>query len=339
MMTTTKESRAGAVASSVGKTALVVRERLEPEMVDLLKKTLAKGATDDEFALFVHQCERTGLDPFAKQIYCLQRRTQDDEGKWINAMGTQVAIDGFRLVAQRTGKYRGQKAPEFFDKGGNGREVWLDSKVPPVAVKVGVLHADFDEPLYAIAMYDEYVQRKRDGTPTKQWREKPTIMLAKCAEAQALRKAFPHELSGLYTDDEIPQDVDEPATALPAQHTRPRMAGETMSARATESGDVELTFGTHKGKLLSSVPTSYLIAMFREPWKDTARKEMAASRLGVGFIGAVEGLLERRGVPADMTESIAKLFERKADGEVLEGDDAEAMRQWEMDHPPAVAAS
>jgi phage recombination protein Bet len=337
-MTTEKESRAAAVASSVGKTALVIRERLTPDMLELMKKTVAKGATDDEFALFAHQCERTGLDPFAKQIYCLKRRTKDEETQqWIDAMVTQVAIDGFRLVAQRTGKYRGQKPPIFFDPAGHGREVWLDPKNPPVAVKVGVLHADFDEPLYAIAMYEEYVQRKRDGTPTKQWKEKPTIMLAKCAEALALRKAFPQELSGLYTDDEIPEEHDdEPATPIAAAHTRSRIAGETMSARATEDGDVELTFGAHKGKLLSTLPTSYIIETFREPWKDSGRKETAAGRLGVGFITAVEAELAKRAVPADMTLSIAKLIERQAGGEVLSGDDAEWLRQWNDDHPAPV---
>jgi phage recombination protein Bet len=334
METAAKESRAAAVASSVGKTALVIHERLTPDMLELMKKTVAKGASDDEFALFAHQCERTGLDPFAKQIYCLKRRTKDEATQqWVDAMVTQVAIDGFRLVAQRSGKYRGQKPPIFFDPAGNGREVWLDPKKPPVAVKVGVLHADFDEPLYAIAMYDEYVQKKQNGEPTKQWKEKPTVMLAKCAEALALRKAFPQELSGLYTDDEIPSEtVDEAATPIAASGTRARLAGETMTARATEDGDIELTFGEHKGKKLSTLPTAYLLATFRDPWKDSGRKETAAGRLGMGFIAAVEALIQRRGIPEDMTVSIAKLLERRAGGEVMAGDDAEALRQWDMDH-------
>ncbi|HEY2851118.1 MAG TPA: phage recombination protein Bet [Gemmatimonadaceae bacterium] len=341
MDATNKESRASAVASSVGKTALVLRERLTPELVELLKKTVAKGASDDEFALFVHQCERTGLDPFAKQIYCLKRRTKDEETQqWIDAMVTQVGIDGFRLVAQRTGEYRGQKAPVFYDPAGNGREVWLDPKKPPVACKVGVLREGFDEPLYAIAMYDEYVQKKRDGNPNKQWKEKPTVMLAKCAEALALRKAFPHELSGLYTDDEIHDDVDdEPRAPIAASATRPRLAGETMTARATEDGSVELTFGEHKGRTLAVIPTSYLIATFREPWKDSGRKETAAGRLGVGFIKAVESELERRKVPLDMMASIAKLIERQAGGEVLAGEDAEWLRQWNDDHPAPVEST
>lgn len=330
----TTPSRVGQAAASIGKSALVLREHLTPEQVELIKKTVAKGASDNELALFVHQCERTGLDPFSRQIYCLKRRTMDEAtNQWVDSMVTQMAIDGFRLVAQRTGEYRGQTVPLFYDAAGNGREVWVDRKLPPVACKVGVLRNGFSEPLFAIALFEEYKQTKRDGGLVKMWREKPTIMLAKCAEAQALRKAFPQELSGLYTEDELHDDSDELPTPALASGTRPKLAGETMSARATEDGDVELTFGEHKGKVLSKVPTSYLLGTFRDPWQDTGRKETAAERLGTGFVAAVYAELDRRQVPSDCTPVIAKLLERGARGEVLEGDDAERVRQWNMDHP------
>ena len=331
----TNPNTAGQAAQSLGRTTIALRDKLTPEQVELLKRTVAKGASDDEFALFLHQCERTGLNPFARQIYCLGRRTRNDAGEWVVAMVTQVGIDGFRLIAERSNDYRGQTVPLFYDVAGNAREVWLDPKKPPVACKLGVLKAGFAEPLYVVALYDEYVQRKRDNQPNAMWAGKPTVMLAKCAEAMALRKAFPQELSGLYTEEEIPPDQpDEPSTPIPTARTHARLVDPAQSATVTTDGFVQLTFGDYKGKTLPDVPTSYLLQNFRDPWLTQSRKDSAAQRLGAGFVASVYGELTRRAVPADLSFAMAKLLERRADGEVLVDDDAERLRQWDADHQP-----
>lgn len=182
--------------------AIAIRNQsteLSREQVELLKDTIARGATDGELGMFIQVCNRLQLDPFARQIFLVKRW---DATARREVATPQVSIDGFRLVADRTGKYAGQTEPEWCGEDGKWVNVWL-SKKPPSAARVGVIRTDFERPLYAVALFDEYVQRKKDGEVTHMWATKGSLMISKCAEALALRKAFPAELSGVYTTDEM----------------------------------------------------------------------------------------------------------------------------------------
>lgn len=187
-------------------TALTTTEfSLSREQVQLLKATICKGASDNELALFLEVCKSKRLDPFSGQIHAVKRPEYDKASdRYVDRMTYQTGIDGFRLIADRTGERNGEDDPEWCGEDGLWVPIWLH-KDPPSAARVRVYRKNHDKPYTGIAQWDFYAQTKRDGTPNRMWARGGPHMLAKCAEALALRKAFPSELAGLYTSDEMGQ--------------------------------------------------------------------------------------------------------------------------------------
>lgn len=175
-------------------------------------QSLGMHGSPAELAILLHHCQRTGLDPWARQIHLITRGGRAT---------VQVSIDGMRLVADRvdrqTGGHHGYEETLWCSPDGEWRDVWLADEAP-AAAKVTIVRDGHRIPV--VAHMREYMPRARDGKPIGLWRTMPALMLAKCAEALALRRAYPQDLSGLYTSDEMAQSApngqpEPPATPVP----------------------------------------------------------------------------------------------------------------------------
>ena len=212
-------------------TAIELASTLTDEQVRLIKDTIIPGASDDELALFVNQANRTRLDPFAKQIYSIKRYSSVTHSQ---VYQVQISIDGARLVAQRSGEYAGQTPTYWCGADGIWVDVWLQD-VPPKAAKVGVYRNGFVEALTAVALWDQYAVKDKDGKLTTMWKKMGSLMLGKCAEMLALRRAFPMELSGLYSTEEMDQAGGEVAAAGDLKESRPIADGADVSTSSTSA--------------------------------------------------------------------------------------------------------
>jgi len=172
------------------------------EQIELIKKQIAPDSSDAELKLFLYQAQRTGLDPLARQIYFVSRNVKNPRtGSWEKKGTIQTSIDGFRVIAERSGDYAGQDEPEFEE--GNGYP-----KLCKVRVYKFAPNGQRYQAAVGVAYWSEYVQTSPNGEPKSMWAKMPHTMLSKTAEALALRKAFPQDLSGLYTDEEMNQAED-----------------------------------------------------------------------------------------------------------------------------------
>lgn len=225
---------------------LAVIEGFSQDKIDLVRRTVAQGATDDELALFLHQAARSGLDPLARQIHFSKYTSKNGQAR----MSIITGIDGYRLVADRTGQYAGSDDYKFDEGVDQFTHMQSGKKLPATAtVTVYKLVGGQPVPFTATAQWSAYCPPEgRDFM----WKKMPYLMLGKCAEALALRKAFPAELSGLYVREEMEQagvsaahnetvDADykevEPAPTKSATQPAPAATSTNDPARPKNGGD------------------------------------------------------------------------------------------------------
>lgn len=217
-----------------------------PEQVTALAHIGVDKASTGDLQVFFHVCQRTGLDPFARQIHMIGRQVSEmgADGQWhkVTKQTIQTGIDGFRLIGRRAADRAHHKvsisAPEWAHNDGTWRPVWSRAWGYPVAARV-TIHRD-GEPFTAVAMFDEYKQTKRGGDLTSMWEQRPAGQLAKCAEALGWRMAFPHDLAGMYADEEMAQaDSHHPAPAPPANRLADLTAETVTVEQVTEPEAVD----------------------------------------------------------------------------------------------------
>lgn len=215
---------------------LPTQRPLTRDEIDLIKDVSFKGASDLELKLFVAVCNQKQLNPLSHQIYAVKRY---DTQLGREVVTFQVGIDGFRLTAERSGKYRGIDGPYWCGPDGKWCDVWLDRLHPPAAAKVGVYKDGFAKPLFAVALFAEYAQLTKAGDLNAIWRRRPAGQIAKCAEALALRQSFPEELSGLYSTDELSGQQDNQPEASPVPASVPS-APASVSLPAPAPGAIPI---------------------------------------------------------------------------------------------------
>jgi phage recombination protein Bet len=200
-----------------------------PEQTQLISTTIAPGCSADELRLFAYACQRTGLDPFSKQIYAIRRSGR---------MTIQAGIDGLRAIAERTGELDGSST-EWCGDDGQWVDVWLSSK-PPAAAKTTIYRKGSQHPFTGVARFADY------NAGQGLWSKMPAAMIAKCSEALALRKAFPANLSGVYSTDEMQQADVEPVTVTAAPALPAASAGD---AKVFNAGKAAIAKATTMEKL------------------------------------------------------------------------------------------
>lgn len=155
--------------------------------IDTIKSVMGFNMSDVDLRVFLHVCRHTKLDPMCRQIFAIPRG-----GK----MTIQTSIDGFRLIADRTGCYAPGRPTEFH----YSADGFLVSATAYVKKFAGGMWHEIGEQ----ANFAEY------NGHNNFWKKMPTVMIAKVAEARALRRAFPADLSGIYTEDEMDQSKIAP---------------------------------------------------------------------------------------------------------------------------------
>lgn len=278
---------------------------LDDQKLELLKRTICSGATDDEFQLFVHACRRTGLDPFMRQIHAVKRW---DNRARRETMSIQTGIDGYRLIADRTGKYAGSDDYLFDDGLSQYAHLSASKGKPPATATVTVykLVGGQRVPFTATAAWDAYVPAEKQRF---MWAKMPYVMLGKCAEALALRKAFPAELSGVYTHEEMAQaGAERPSEGNVKERLRERAEG----LKAEKNGAAPI----------SNPQMKRLWAIARECVKDAGCDDVseASEQLVRGVLEAF-GLDSTSKIRRDQYDEIVeRIAQESADRQAMEAD-------------------
>lgn len=202
--------------------------------LSVITNAIAKGATVDELRYFMAVAKKAGLDPLTKQIHFVKRKSRNMDGSYTEIASIQTGIDGYRAIAERTNTLAGIDDATYDTE---------DQPHPNKAtVTVYRMVAGNRVAFTASARWSEYCQtRTYQGRtePMGLWSKMPYLMLAKCAEALALRKAFPNDLSGIYTNEEMQQADNQMPVAPTPTASKPLEAPQEPETAPQDDGEPE----------------------------------------------------------------------------------------------------
>lgn len=277
--------------------------------IALIKQQIAPDVNEGELGLFLEVCRSTGLNPLFRQIYAIVRSKDDPKNR---KMTIQTGIDGYRLLAARTGTLAGIDDAEF--------DIDPSESWHPAAARVTVWRfvQGHRVPFTATARWSEYAQKNVKGDYTGMWtRSKmPFAQLAKCAEALALRKACPAELSGIYTGDEMGQADNPPIEYVDATPEPQRPTQNPQPQQQRQAAAPQRPTKTAPWKALSDP----------DVLKALNGMEIRGREASQAFLGTVKASMEARGLAWTHDQVLAELREY----EVEEASSGEVGEQWEV---------
>ena len=259
------------------------------EQRKIIRDQFANGATDSEFAALMETARVRGLDPLQKEIWFVKRW---DSVKRCEVWATQVSIDGLRVLAERTGQYDGSDEPEWS----------YDDKGKVLKCRVAVHRKDHTRPAIGVAFFEEYVQTTKDGSPTRFWKQMPNLMIAKCAEALAIRKGFPRQTADLYIPEEMGQ-ADSGRVTYDGEVVEEQKARPVAAVRSIDGSPAAPALAAHKANTLAD--ELKLVSDEMEAASDVVALNVAAGKVNA---------LKSSGLTDAQRASLMRLYsERKAE--------------------------
>lgn len=253
-----------------------------PKHLELIKTQIAKDATPEEYDLFIMMARRTRLDPLLKQLYFIKYKGKDGRPDQVSYV---TSIDSYRIIAHRTEAFAGVDLPIYeYDK---------NSKITHCSITVYKLVHGQKFGFSAKVKFSEY------NTGKQQWASKPETMIAKVAEAHALRKAFPQDLSGVYTTDEMEQ------AGITVDGNTGKVVPQTPMITKAQVGKIKDLM------MIKGVEVQQLKDIVQQGYKRTSMKDMSQKQAGhlIGKLQAMPDLQPDPDIQAD-------------DGEALPDDDS-----------------
>lgn len=328
-MLTPDTNRSGEIATIAAADVPAVPADYDEFELAVRRQLGLEDASEGELRLFHHVCQRTGLDPFLKHIYMIGRNTEvasyepanpaEPDGpkrkvvRWVTKYTIQVSIDGFRKrareIASSLGVSYSQADPLWCGDDGEWREVWVD-KNPPTAAKVTVFRDG--QPYSFVAHYDEFVQESGKGAdrgPNSMWSKMPRNQLRKCAEANAIKAAFPDQLGGLVLDLAAQPDIiDAQPTRVHSERARGVNALRERAAQAGRGGGNDQSHGAEPSSSAQSQDDSGdQAAATRRKWVDRLFDLLQAGDVDDvdDQIVVVTELADRRGNPPERPDTVS----------------------------------